>query len=69
MSEKPQLKRRAVRLFAVPLIIIAVSVVLTDLDILDWPYLWIVPVMIAVYVGVDLLFLDRPSNRANEDEF
>ncbi len=69
MSEKPQVKRRAVRLFAVPLIIIAVAVLLTEMDVLDWPQLWIVPAMIAIYIAVDFLVLRPPSNRGNDDEF
>ena len=51
------LGRRSLRLFAIPLIIVAVATLLIELDMLVWRHAWIVPPIIALYVGIEILAL------------
>ena len=46
---------RAVRLIAIPLLIIATTVILIELDFLPWRRAWIVPSLITTYVAIELL--------------
>jgi hypothetical protein len=55
MVSKSVIKRRSLRLFAIPLIVTALAALLTELDIIPWTKLWTIPPLIALYVGVELL--------------
>lgn len=46
--------RRAVRLLAVPLLIVAVTVLLIEFDILPWRRAWVVPPLITIYIAAEL---------------
>ena len=72
-----QIARRSMRLFAIPLLIIGLAVLLTELDVILWTQLWFVPPIIALYVGVEILIASLPkkkpkqkrrTSRANNEE-
>lgn len=72
-----QIARRSLRLFAIPLLIIALAVLLTEFDIIMWTQLWLVPSIIALYAGTEILIASlnkkkpkqrRRKTRANIEE-
>lgn len=55
MQTKGSLGRRSVRLIAVPLILVSAAALLIEFDLLPWRKAWVVPPLIAIYVGIELL--------------
>ena len=65
------IKKRGLRLFAITLIVIGLAALLTELDILLWTQLWLVPPLIALYVGTEFLiasFSAKKRRRSRVDK-